>query len=159
MIVVAIIGLLAAIAIPQYQQYAVRAKVVEGLSIADAAKIAVWDAVSSNQGVQIAGYVCCAAAGTIGFALTSPTSLVSRVDISPIAAVPGLDTDGIITVTFTTAVATPFQLVMNLVPGSGTIAAGNLPSGAITPGQPLVWGCNVGGVFQNYPFVPANCRA
>ena len=43
MIVVAIIGILAAIAIPQYQQYTVRAKVTEGLSLADAAKTAVGD--------------------------------------------------------------------------------------------------------------------
>ncbi|HXW65514.1 MAG TPA: prepilin-type N-terminal cleavage/methylation domain-containing protein, partial [Burkholderiaceae bacterium] len=41
MIVVAIIGILAAIAIPQYQNYTIRAKVTEGLSLADGAKTAV----------------------------------------------------------------------------------------------------------------------
>lgn len=41
MIVVAIIGILAAIAIPAYQDYIVRSKVTEGLSLASSAKVTV----------------------------------------------------------------------------------------------------------------------
>lgn len=41
MIVVAIVGILAAIAIPAYQDYTVRAKVSEPLSFADSAKVSV----------------------------------------------------------------------------------------------------------------------
>jgi type IV pilus assembly protein PilA len=48
MIVIAIIGILAAIAIPAYQDYTVRAKVVELLSIADSAKTGVAEAWTSG---------------------------------------------------------------------------------------------------------------
>jgi type IV pilus assembly protein PilA len=43
MIVVAIIAILAAIAIPAYQDYIIRAQVSEALSLADAAKVGVWE--------------------------------------------------------------------------------------------------------------------
>jgi len=48
MIVVAIIGILAAIAIPAYQDYTIRAQVAEGVSLATGAKSAVWDFMSSR---------------------------------------------------------------------------------------------------------------
>ena len=49
MIVVAIIGILAAIAIPAYQDYTVRSQVTEGLNLAGAAKTAVAESFASNQ--------------------------------------------------------------------------------------------------------------
>jgi type IV pilus assembly protein PilA len=47
MIVVAIIAILAAIAIPAYQDFLIRAQVTEGFSLATGAKAAVWDYVSN----------------------------------------------------------------------------------------------------------------
>jgi len=48
MIVVAIIGILAAVGIPQYQNYVARAQVSEGLTLASGAKIAVAEYFSTN---------------------------------------------------------------------------------------------------------------
>jgi len=48
MIVVAIIGILAAIAIPAYQDYTVRAQVTEGLNLASAVKAGVAEAYANN---------------------------------------------------------------------------------------------------------------
>ena len=48
MIVVAIIAILAAIAIPAYQDYLIRTQVSEGMILASGAKTAVWDYVSNT---------------------------------------------------------------------------------------------------------------
>jgi type IV pilus assembly protein PilA len=48
MIVIAIIGILAAVAIPAYQDYVTRSKVSEGLSLASGAKTAVTETVMSS---------------------------------------------------------------------------------------------------------------
>ena len=50
MIVIAIIGILAAIAIPAYQDYTIRSKVSEGLNLAGAAKLAVSETYDSTGG-------------------------------------------------------------------------------------------------------------
>ena len=51
MIVVASIGILAAVALPAYQDYTIRAKVTEGLSLAAPAKLAVAESAASNGGL------------------------------------------------------------------------------------------------------------
>lgn len=51
MIVIAIIGILAAIALPAYQDYTIRTKVSEGLSLASSAKLAVAETAMSLDGL------------------------------------------------------------------------------------------------------------
>lgn len=50
MIVVAIIGILAAVALPAYQDYTIRARVTEGLSVASGAKATIAENIASNGG-------------------------------------------------------------------------------------------------------------
>jgi type IV pilus assembly protein PilA len=157
MIVVAIIGILAAIAIPQYQNYTIRAKVSEGLSLADAAKLAVAETYSSNSGALIAAYGAgCPAAPAASFGYTCKgTAVVTDIQIAQIAAAPAAG-DGKITVTYAAGVGVA-GLVLHLVPGNGVVAAG-VPGGPLLAGAPIVWGCDVGATPANYPYVPANCR-
>uniref|UniRef100_A0A486XLD0 Type IV pilin PilA n=1 Tax=Rheinheimera sp. BAL341 TaxID=1708203 RepID=A0A486XLD0_9GAMM len=81
MIVVAIIGILAAVALPAYQEYTVRARVSEGMVAASAAKALVVENASSG------------AALALGFTAPTATDNVTSV---------GIAADGQITVTYTT---------------------------------------------------------
>jgi type IV pilus assembly protein PilA len=88
MIVVAIIGILAAVALPAYQDYTIRAKVTEGLSLAAAAKTAVTETTQSNNALP-------ANQAATGYASPAATANVTSVAIA--------DTTGAITITYTAA--------------------------------------------------------
>ena len=77
MIVIAIIGILASLAVSAYQTYTVRAQVAEALNMAAHAKVPVVDAFN-NTGVPPAGRV---EAGLTAAATDSRGSYVSQVDI------------------------------------------------------------------------------
>ena len=89
MIVVAIIGILAAIAIPAYQDYTIRAKITEGLNLADSAKTTVAESFQSGG---LTGLAAAAASWNGAF--------VASKYVKTVAITPGT---GVITVTFDAA--------------------------------------------------------
>lgn len=72
MIVVAIIGILAAIAIPAYQDYTIRSQVTEGLNLASSIKTAVAETFANN-GVWPASLVQAGVVAADGTTATPPT--------------------------------------------------------------------------------------
>jgi type IV pilus assembly protein PilA len=123
MIVVAIIGILAAIAIPAYQDYTVRSKVTEGLSVADAEKTAVAEGFQSND---VAGVKT---AKTQLVANPIVTKYVSGMTIGTAAG-----TLGVITVTFQNVAQIAAKTVA-LTPYVGGVLLATGQTGAID------WAC------------------
>jgi type IV pilus assembly protein PilA len=162
MIVVAIIGILASIAIPAYQDYIVRAKVTEGLALASSAKTAVAEN-AANGAAFSAGWVAPNATANVS-TKTSPsgtdraTNANSGIAINP--------TNGVITITYTDKISTGSPTVL-LLPVSGS----TLPVSGTPPTAGSVnWECHsltsptadvlsgtTGTLADKY--VPANCRS
>jgi len=107
MIVVAIIGILAATALPAYQDYTIRAKVTEGLSLASSAKVTVADNLAN-------GYI---ATLSKGFTQPAVTNNVTSVIVS--------DSTGVITIMYAPGTSAMSGQTITLTPNLG--AAGSLP--------------------------------
>ncbi|MHB8347824.1 MAG: pilin [Acidiferrobacterales bacterium] len=148
MIVVAIIGILAAIAIPAYQDYIIRAKVTEGLSLADQAQTAVAETFQSN------GSLPSGSNGSYG--LPIPTSISGKY----VASVAVAANSGEITITYSNALG-----------GSPTANGTTLSLKPVTTGGGVSWVCgntsitingtsysNPNGTTTPSKYLPANCR-
>lgn len=133
MIVVAIIGILAAVAIPAYQDYTVRARVSEGLTLASPAKLTVVE--NANAG---------SSKLSTGWTTPTATTNVSKLEIN--------DSTGVIKITYTSKAQ---GVVLTLTPKAGgttALSAGTVPSDAIQ------WACTVD-KDANAKYVPSECRS
>ena len=92
MIVIAIIGILAAIALPAYQDYTVRTRVSEGLVLASAAKQAISE-VATAADLTAAATAWNAQSGNLGATSKYVTSMLFTVPVGP--------TQGELTITYT----------------------------------------------------------
>jgi type IV pilus assembly protein PilA len=131
MIVVAIIAILAAIAIPAYQDYLIRAQVGEGLNLAQSGKTAIWDYVSTYGTFPT---------GNRAAGLATPTSLSGKY-VSQVSV-----TGGLIKVYFAgpeaNSAITPVNMYLVLSP--------------ITAAGSINWTCNPSTLPGKY--LPSSCR-
>lgn len=153
MIVVAIIGILAAVALPAYQDYTIRAKVTEGLTLASSAKLAVAE--NAANGVTYSR----------GWTQPSATDNVSSVTIS--------DATGAITVTYTAAAGNGTLILAPFFnpggAGGADTALSDSTSGTVAPpGGNLEWDCLAAGATPSVAgtavgtlqakYAPSSCR-
>ena len=134
MIVVAIIGILAAVALPAYQDYTVRAKVTEGLTLASSAKLAVAENASNGKNFNS------------GWVAPTATAAVSSLGIAT--------GNGQITITYTAA-AGGGTIIMTPTAG-GAALAGTATSSTVPTAGSVAWSCTGGTLLAK--FRPAQCR-
>ncbi len=131
MIVIAIIGILAAIAIPAYQDYVIRSQVTEGLSLADGAKTAVAEFYSNKGSFPTSN----ASAGLAG-ASTITGNYVTKVDVS----------SGPIVITYGNKV-------------NKAVSGKTLELSPTTSGGSITWTCKSPSQGVANKYLPTNCRS
>ena len=151
MIVVAIIGILAAVALPQYQDYTVRTRVSEGLSLAAGLKTSITEAFNS-QGPR--SMICGTTTNTDCDAINA-TPPVATKNVATVQS----DAVGIITITYAASVDNSGTLIFT--PATQATATAAAPtaldlSAAASGGQPFVYVCRAGSLQAKY--VPSACK-
>ncbi|ROR49234.1 pilin [Diaphorobacter sp. C33] len=173
MIVVAIIGILAAIALPAYQDYTIRTKVSEGLVLASGQKPIVADNAanatpdasgglfaSMETAAPGAAAAPCNAAGTCSLnGGTTAAPLTKNVE-----SIVGTTADGHMVISYTPALVPAASNILELWPtaNGAVLAAGTPPNGPLkwtcyTAGKAAVDGATNGATLQP-KYAPAECR-
>ena len=133
MIVVAIIGILAAIAIPAYQDYTVRAKVAEALTFASAAKTSIVEYYLSNQDMPIQ---------TVSGIANASTSIISSVTLTRVSTNVG-----------------SLAIAFKSIGGDVTLGDALVYSATGQGAQNLVvWTCSASGSSLPAKYRPSTCR-
>ncbi|WP_147174752.1 pilin [Pseudomonas sp. AG1028] len=141
MIVVAIIGILAAVALPAYQDYTARAKVSEVVLAASACRTTITEAVQSSTTLPTAGnWGCESASATSKYVAKVETTNAGRVDVTVGTGI-NSDVDG---------------KVLTLIPSSSaTAVTAPTAGGAINR---WICGSSANGTTIPAKYLPGSCR-
>jgi type IV pilus assembly protein PilA len=149
MIVVAIIGILAAVALPAYQDYTIRARVTEGMALAGAAKLAVVE--NAANGIAFAtGYGGLTNATRSVLAMSPAATVADQATPAELATTFGTANSGGIGISAVghisigygpnVAPAATNRLVLNATSNGAALVAGTPPAANIR------WDCYAAGV-------------
>jgi len=152
MIVVAIIGILAAVALPAYQDYTIRARVTDGISLASGLKLAITEAFNT-QGPR--SMICGTTTATDCDAINATQPLATK-NVATVQS----DAKGVITITYDASVNNGGTLIFTPATAATATAATPTPldlSLAASGGLPFAYVCRAGTLLAKY--TPTACKA